>query len=80
MEDWLRYGTPESLAYYLFASPRSAKRLHFDVVPKAADEYLQQLDAYAGQEPAKQIDNPVWHVHGRGSRRRWNRRCRSRCC
>ncbi len=63
MEEWLRYGAPESLAYYLFGSPKSAKRLHFDVIPKAADEYLQQLDAYAGQEPAKQIDNPVWHVH-----------------
>jgi lysyl-tRNA synthetase class 1 len=63
MEEWLRYGAPESLAYYLFASPKSAKRLHFDVIPKAADEYLQQLDAYQGQEPAKRIDNPVWHVH-----------------
>ena len=63
MEEWLRYGAPESLAYYLFGSPKSAKRLHFDVIPKAADEYLQQLDAYPGQEPARRIDNPVWHVH-----------------
>ena len=63
MEEWLRYGAPESLAYYLFASPKSAKRLHFDVIPKAADEYLQQLDAYPAQEPARRIDNPVWHVH-----------------
>ena len=63
MDEWLRYGAPESLAYYLFASPKSAKRLHFDVIPKAADEYLQSLDAYQGQEPAKRIDNPVWHVH-----------------
>jgi len=63
MEDWLRYGAPESLAYYMFQSPRSAKKLFFDVIPKATDEYLQQLDAYAGQEPTKQLDNPVWHVH-----------------
>ena len=63
MVEWLRYGAPESLSYYLFASPKSAKRLHFDVIPKAADEYLQQLDAYPGQEAAKRIDNPVWHVH-----------------
>ena len=63
MEEWLRYGAPESLAYYLFASPKAAKRLHFDVVPKAADDYLQSLDAYVAQEPAKRIDNPVWHVH-----------------
>ena len=63
MEDWLRYGVPESLAYYLFASPKSAKRLHFDVIPKAADDYLQSLESFAGQEPAKRIDNPAWHVH-----------------
>ena len=66
MEQWLRYGAPESLAYYMQQSPKSAKRLYFDVIPKATDEYLQQLDAYnrdreAGAGPA--IDNPAWHVH-----------------
>lgn len=64
MDEWLAFGTPESLAYYIFQSPKSAKRLHRDVVPKAADEYLQQLDAYQRQEPAQQINNPVWHIHG----------------
>jgi lysyl-tRNA synthetase class 1 len=63
MEEWLRYGAPESLAYYMFVSPKSAKRLFFDVIPKATDEYLQHLDAYAGQPIDKQLDNPVWHVH-----------------
>jgi lysyl-tRNA synthetase class 1 len=63
MEDWLRYGAPESLSYYMFQSPKSAKKLYFDVIPKATDEYLQQLDAYPRQEPTKQLDNPVWHVH-----------------
>jgi lysyl-tRNA synthetase class 1 len=68
MEDWLRYGAPESLAYYLFMSPKSAKRLYFDVIPKAADEYLQQLDAYnrapaEGANPSSKLDNPAWHVH-----------------
>ena len=64
MEDWLRYGAPESLAYYMFQSPKSAKRLYFDVIPKAADEYLQQLDAYNRDATnAPLVDNPVWHVH-----------------
>ena len=63
MDEWLRYGAPESLAYYMFQSPKSAKKLYFDVIPKATDEYLQQLDAYQKQEPAKQLDNPVWAVH-----------------
>jgi lysyl-tRNA synthetase class 1 len=67
MEEWLRYGTPQSLTYYMFQSPKSAKRLYFDVIPKATDEYLQQLDAFnraradGGNAPA--IDNPAWHVH-----------------
>jgi lysyl-tRNA synthetase class 1 len=67
MEEWLRYGAPESLAYYMFQSPKSAKRLYFDVIPKATDEYLQQLDAFnrnrADGSNAPAIDNPAWHVH-----------------
>ena len=68
MEEWLRYGAPESLAYYMFQSPRSAKRLFFDVIPKATDEYLQQLDAFnrkAAEGGAEaDLNNPAWHVHG----------------
>jgi lysyl-tRNA synthetase class 1 len=68
MEDWMRYGAAESLAYYVFQSPKSAKKLHFDVIPKATDEYLQQLEAFhrPADGPAAgplKIDNPVWHVH-----------------
>ncbi len=67
MEEWLRYGTPESLTYYMFQSPKSAKRLFFDVIPKATDEYLQQLDALnrkrAEGDNGAQLDNPAWHVH-----------------
>ncbi len=71
MEEWLRYGTPESLAYYMYQSPKSAKRLYFDVIPKATDEYLQQLDAFnrargpgsEGGSNSVALDNPAWHVH-----------------
>lgn len=62
MEEWLRYGAPESLAYYMFQSPKSAKKLYFDVIPRATDEFFQQLDAFPKQEQAKQIENPVWFV------------------
>ena len=68
IEEWLRYGAPESLAYYMFQSPKSAKRLYFDVIPKATDEYLQQLDAFnrkaaEGADAGPALDNPAWHVH-----------------
>lgn len=63
VEQWLRYAAPESLALYNFNKPRTAKKLHFDVIPKAVDEYLAHLEAYAGQEPAARLENPVWHIH-----------------
>jgi lysyl-tRNA synthetase class 1 len=68
LEQWSRYGAPESLVYYLFQSPRSAKKLAFEVIPKAVDEYLQQLDAYNAPpapdaRPTARLDNPVWSVH-----------------
>ena len=63
MDEWLRYGTPESLSFYMFQSPKSAKKLHFDVIPRAIDDYLQSITAFPDQEPSKQIDNPVWHIH-----------------
>jgi lysyl-tRNA synthetase class 1 len=64
IEDWLRYAAPESLSLYMFQSPRKAKRLYFDVIPRACDDYLTHLAKFHDQEPAKQVDNPVWHVHG----------------
>jgi lysyl-tRNA synthetase class 1 len=63
VEQWLRYAAPESLSLYNFNKPRTAKRLSFDVIPKAVDEYLAHLEAYPEQEPAAQLENPVWHIH-----------------
>ena len=63
MDEWLRYGTPESLSWYMFQSPKSAKSLHFNVIPRATDDYLSFIEQYKTQEPGKQIDNAVWHIH-----------------
>jgi lysyl-tRNA synthetase class 1 len=48
----------------MFQKPRSAKRLYFDVIPRAVDEYLQLLAAYPRQDGKSQLDNAVWHIHG----------------
>jgi lysyl-tRNA synthetase class 1 len=71
LEEWSRYGPPESLVYYLFGSPRSAKKLAFEVIPRAVDDYLQQLEAFnrppatgGNEKPYNPLDNPVWSVHG----------------
>ena len=63
IEEWLTYGSRESLGLYMFQSPRKAKRLYFDVIPRQVDDYLSHLSKYADQEPEKQLMNPVWHIH-----------------
>jgi lysyl-tRNA synthetase class 1 len=63
IEEWLRYGTEESLELFLYREPRKAKRLHFDVIPRNVDEYESFLDAFPSQLPAEQVGNPLWHIH-----------------
>ena len=64
IDEWLTYASSESLSYFMYQKPKTAKRMHFDVIPKAVDEYHQQLRAYHTQEPEKQAANPVFHIHG----------------
>ena len=63
IDEWLTYASAESLSQFMFQKPRTAKRLHWDVIPRAVDEYHQHLRAYPDQEPDKQATNPVWHIH-----------------
>jgi lysyl-tRNA synthetase class 1 len=64
IDEWLTYASAESLSYFMYLKPKTAKRMYFDVIPKAVDEYHQQLRAYAGQDLKAQLNNPVWHIHG----------------
>ncbi len=64
VDDWLAYAAPESLALYMYQNPRKAKRLHFDVIPRAVDEYLAFAAAFAGQPVEQQLGNPAFHIHG----------------
>ncbi|MEX5729900.1 lysyl-tRNA synthetase class 1 [Rhodovulum iodosum] len=63
IDEWLTYASTESLFYFMFQKPKTAKRLWWDVIPKAVDEYHQQLRAFPDQDVAAQINNPVWHIH-----------------
>jgi lysyl-tRNA synthetase class 1 len=64
IEEWLAYASPESLSLYMYSKPKEAKRLHFDVIPRAVDEYAQYVAGFAKQTPEQQIGNPAWHIHG----------------
>ncbi|MDF1707701.1 MAG: lysine--tRNA ligase [Paracoccaceae bacterium] len=64
IDEWLTYASTESLSYFMYQKPKTAKRMHFDVIPRAVDEYHQQLRAYPDQDASGKVNNPVWHIHG----------------
>ncbi|MBM3519089.1 MAG: lysine--tRNA ligase [Alphaproteobacteria bacterium] len=63
IDEWLRYAAPESLSYFMYQAPRAAKRLCFDVIPRAVDEYFKRLADYRDESGAARLINPIWHIH-----------------
>jgi lysyl-tRNA synthetase, class I len=63
LEEWLRYGSEESLAFYIYREPRKAKSLHIGVIPRAVDEYWQFRANYSAQPIEQKLGNPVHHIH-----------------
>jgi lysyl-tRNA synthetase class 1 len=62
VEQWLTYAPPESLSQFMYHAPQRAKRLFFDVIPRAADDYINNV---AGLREANDPHaNPAWHIHG----------------
>ena len=59
VEEWLRYAPPESLSQFMYHQPQRAKRLFFDVIPRAVDDYIANVGK-GGGDPA----NPAWHIGG----------------
>ncbi|MGL4526856.1 MAG: lysine--tRNA ligase [Aestuariivirga sp.] len=63
IDEWLTYADPDSLSLYMYTKPREAKKLYFDVIPRAVDDYAVFLSAYPRQEAKDRLMNPVWHIH-----------------
>jgi lysyl-tRNA synthetase class 1 len=64
VEEWLRYAPPESLSQFMYNQPHRAKKLYFDVIPRAVDEYVANVERARGEDPEAQKANPAWHFHG----------------
>ena len=64
VEQWLTYAPPESLGQFMYNQPGRAKRLFFDVIPRAVDEFIGNAAKLPGQDEAARAVNPAWHVLG----------------
>ena len=63
LEEWLRFGSEPSLAFYIYREPKRAKSLHIGVIPRAVDEYWQFRGNYPNQPVEQKLGNPVHHIH-----------------
>ena len=63
LEDWLTYAPQESVAFYAYREPKSAKQLHMGIIPTAVDEYFKFRSSWHDQPVDKQLGNPVHHIH-----------------
>lgn len=64
IEQWLQFAPHESLAYYMYLRPTSGKKLYFDVIPKAVDEYIQFVKSLPTQTAEQKYQNAAWFIHG----------------
>jgi len=63
IDEWLSYAPLESLAWFLFQNPQKAKKLHFDVIPRSVDSWLEAREEFGElDDPEQQLANPVWFV------------------
>ncbi len=63
IDEWLTYAPSESLALYMFQKPKTAKKLYFDVIPKAVDEYFTFAQKFPAMPVEQKLQNPAWHIH-----------------
>ncbi len=47
----------------MYNQPQRAKRLYFDVIPRATDEYLANAARLPTQSAEEQRTNPAWYIH-----------------
>lgn len=65
IEEWLKYAPDESLSYFMFQKPKTAKKLYFGVIPKSMDEYITTCKRYIKEENQEQkFNSPIYHIHG----------------
>ena len=64
VEQWLQYAPAESLSQYMYNAPQRAKRLFFDMIPRAVDEFIANAAKLDGQTPEQRFVNPAWHIVG----------------
>lgn len=68
VDDWLKYGTIESLLLFMYEKPRTAKKLYLGLIPKVIDNYIElskkfrDTDILTEDEKIENFNNPIFHL------------------
>lgn len=66
IDEWLQYGTLESLSWFIYGRPTKAKRIFFEVIPRSTDQHLQKLTEFGELEDAPARKNsPIYFIESR---------------
>jgi lysyl-tRNA synthetase class 1 len=63
IDEWLTYAPKESLSLFMYRTPTRAKKLFRAMIPVEVESYAELVRAYPAEEPAKQLENPAYHIH-----------------
>ena len=63
VDDWLGFAPQESLELFMFQSPRKAKKLYFDSIPKSTDEFIKYKNQFLIQNEVERMNNPLWFIN-----------------
>lgn len=62
VDEWLRYGSEESLTSFLFHSPTVAKKIAVDIIPNATDSFSECCKKYYSQTEKLRQGNPAHYL------------------
>ena len=63
IDQWLKYGPIESLAWYIYQTPTKAKRLFFGVIPRSVDQFLRDRTNFGqAEDDTARVNNAVFFV------------------
>ncbi len=63
IDEWLRYGTLESLGWFIYKKPGTAKRLFFEMIPRSTDQHLEERASFGRvEEDSERKNSPVYFI------------------
>jgi lysyl-tRNA synthetase class 1 len=63
VDEWLKYGTLESLLLFMYEKPETSKKLYLEIIPKEMDKYIKYAQKYNSETDENlKMNSPIFHL------------------